>query len=62
MLQWAHGLLMFRPLHIVSLLGQKPEPNSKSEYSYYSFRGGHESLLERPGTITFQEWLNLQFQ
>jgi hypothetical protein len=39
----------------VSLLGRKPEKDGQSEFSYYSFRSVHE---DRPGSPTFQEWLD----
>jgi hypothetical protein len=42
-------------------LGRKAEPNPISEYSFYTFRGGHELLDERPGTVTFQHWLDVRF-
>ena len=58
---WVRGLPDCRPLHLVSLLGQKPPPNTISEYSYYSFRGGHEPQPQRPEALTFQEWLNVNF-
>jgi hypothetical protein len=40
---------------IVSLLGRKPEPDGRSEFSYYSFKGASE---DRPSSPTFQEWLD----
>lgn len=58
---WVRGLPNCRPLHIVSLLGWKPPPTRLSEYSYYSFRGGHESSDSRPRSLTFQEWLEVHF-
>ena len=57
--QWVHGLPDCRPLNIISLLGRKP--NGMSEYSYYSFRGGHDLCAQRPDALTFQEWLNVNF-
>jgi hypothetical protein len=44
-------------LYLVSLLGRKKD-NGPSEYSFYSFRGGHEDMLSKP---TFQEWLDNRF-
>jgi protein-tyrosine phosphatase len=32
-----------------------------SEYSYYSFRGGHELAEVRPKSPTFQQWLDENF-
>lgn len=54
---WIGGLPNCRPLHIVSLLGRKPPPSGLSEYSYYSFRGGHENRK----SPTFQDWLDVNF-
>ncbi len=56
---WVAGLPQSDQLHIVSLLGTKP--NGLSEYSYYSFRGGHESSVQHSNSATFQEWLNERF-
>lgn len=56
---WVLGLPRSDHLHIVSLLGTKP--CGRSEYSYYSFRGGRESSALRPKSPTFQEWLDLRF-
>jgi hypothetical protein len=58
---WVDGLPTLRPLYIVSLLGSKPKPSGISEYSFYSFRGGHEPRDQRPASITFQKWLDLHF-
>jgi hypothetical protein len=55
-LEWLNGLPPARTVTaIVSLLGRKPEPDGQSEFSYYSFRSLHE---DRPGSPTFQEWLD----
>jgi hypothetical protein len=55
-IDWLNGLPAAETLTaIVSLLGRKPEPNGQSEFSYYSFRSRHE---DRPGSPTFQEWLD----
>ena len=43
---------------IVSLLGRKQGPDGESEFSYYSFCGGFDTISEREGQPTFQEWLN----
>ncbi len=59
--EWVVGLPKPRPLHIVSLLGTKPPPSCISEYSYYSFRGGHEAAGQLPSSITFQAWLDLHY-
>jgi len=57
---WARGLLpLSSQLHIISLLGTKP--NGLSEYSYYSFRGSRGSLEIDFKKPTFQEWLNDRF-
>jgi hypothetical protein len=55
-IDWLNGLPKEGTITaIVSLLGRKPEPNERSEFSYYSFRSIHE---DRPGRPTFQEWLD----
>jgi hypothetical protein len=41
---------------IVSLLGRKPD--GTSEFSFYSFRGGFDLASDRPGCLSFQEWLD----
>jgi hypothetical protein len=41
---------------IVSLLGSKP--GGLSEFSYYGFRSRFEKPEDRPGCLTFQEWLD----
>ena len=41
---------------IVSLLGRKPD--GRSEFSFYPFYGGFDTLAERGGRLSFQEWLN----
>ena len=47
---------------IISLLGRKRptknEPIGISEFSYYSFHGGCDTLSEREGCPSFQDWLN----
>jgi len=55
-IQWLNGLPAAEAATaIVSLLGHKPDPDGHSEFSYYSFRSVHEN---RPGSPTFQEWLD----
>ena len=55
-IHWLNGLPATEAVTtIVSLLGRKPEPDGQSEFSYYSFRSVHE---DRPGSPTFQEWLD----
>lgn len=54
---WVSGLPLGRPLHLIMLLGSKPAPKNISEYSYYSFRGVHETKLLTKKSIDFQEWL-----
>lgn len=56
---WVNGLPWSHQLNIVSLLGTKT--SGLSEYSYYSFRGGHESNDQSSNLPTFQEWLDLRF-
>jgi hypothetical protein len=41
---------------IVSLLGRKPD--GTSEFSFYSFHGGFDLPTDRPGCLSFQEWLD----
>ena len=41
---------------IVSLLGRKPD--GMSEFSFYSFYGGFDSPSDRPGCLSFQEWMD----
>lgn len=54
--QWVNGLLEANILHIISLLGQKP--NGFSEFGYYPFRSSKE-----PGAKpTFQEWLDERYE
>lgn len=48
-------------LVIVSLLGRKPGLKGRSEFSFYSFRGGFDQPSERPSSSTFQEWLDITF-
>ena len=55
-LHWLNGLPTAETVTaIVSLLGRKAEPDGQSEFSYYSFKSVHEN---RPGSPTFQEWLD----
>lgn len=55
-IDWLNGLPKSGTITaIVSLLGRKPEPNERGEFSYYSFRSSHEDIASRP---TFQEWLD----
>jgi len=49
---WVEGLPKAKVLHIVSLLGKKPD--GRSEFWYYSFR----SERERGVKPTFQQWLD----
>jgi len=58
---WVRGLPKGDPLVIVSLLGRKPPPESTSEFSFYSFRGGFDQPADRPGCPTFQAWLDRRF-
>ena len=58
---WVKGLPASQPVFIVSLLGRKPEPDNRSEFSFYSFRGGFDQPSDRPDCPTFQEWLNKRY-
>ncbi len=53
--RWVLGLPGPRTA-IVSLLGRKP--GGTSEFSFYSFRGGFDLASDRPGCLSFQEWLD----
>ena len=44
---------------IVSLLGHKPGPSNRSEFSFYSFCGGDDTPTERKTQPTLQQWLDL---
>jgi hypothetical protein len=50
--QWVSGLPEADVLHVVSLLGRKPD--GYSEFAYYPFRSEHEAGTKP----TFQEWLS----
>lgn len=52
--RWVLGLPGPRTA-IVSLLGRKPD--GTSEFSFYSFHGGFDLPSDRPGSLSFQEWL-----
>lgn len=52
---WVDGLPHSQRLHIVSLLGQKPD--GWSEFGYYPFKSEHEAGVKP----TFQEWLNHRY-
>ena len=56
--RWVEGLPGDRGTCIVSLLGRKPDPGGRSEFAFYSFRGGFDSAIDRPECPTFQEWLD----
>ena len=58
---WVRGLPASQEVFIVSLLGRKPEPDNRSEFSFYSFRGGFDQPSDRPDCPTFQEWLNERY-
>jgi hypothetical protein len=53
---WVDGLPRANTVHLVSLLGWKED--GRSEYSFYTFRGGIEQPDGRP---TFQEWLDSRY-
>ncbi len=52
---WISGLPQAYPLHIVSLLGEKPD--GFSEFGYYPFRSAKEKVTK----LTFQEWLDVKY-
>jgi len=52
---WVNGLPKAEVLHIVSLLGKKPD--GFSEFDYYPFRSSKESGAKP----TFQEWLDERY-
>lgn len=54
---WASNLPGSPGATIVSLLGRKPSPSDKSEFSFYSFFGGWDKREERQSNPMFQEWL-----
>ena len=56
--RWVVGIPGDTGTCIISLLGRKPDPSWRSEFTFYSFRGGFDSATERPGCPTFQEWLD----
>ena len=43
---------------IVSLLGHKPGPKKRSEFSFYSFCGRDDTPVERKTQPTLQQWLD----
>ncbi len=54
--EWVCGLP--RPnTAIVSLLGRKPKKGNQSEFSFYSFCSGWDTLSECRNKTTLQEWL-----
>ena len=53
--RWVMGLPGPRTA-IVSLLGRKPD--GTSEFLFYSFYGGFDLPSERPGCLSFQDWLD----
>jgi hypothetical protein len=53
---WVDGLPKANIVHLVSLLGWKED--GRSEYSFYTFRGGSQNPDGRP---TFQEWLDSRY-
>lgn len=53
--RWVLGLPGPRTA-IVSLLGRKPD--GTSEFSFYSFHGGFDLPSDRPGCLSFQDWLD----
>jgi len=54
--RWVNGLPSAERIIIISLLGRKPA--GRSEFGFYSFRGGFDEPSDRPGCPTFQEWLD----
>jgi hypothetical protein len=43
---------------IISILGRKPKPDGRSEFSFYSFYGDWDTSEEHGQRLLFQEWLN----
>jgi hypothetical protein len=58
---WVNGLPRSSDVVIVSLLGHKPKPDGRSEFSYYSFRSCTETSAEDARRPTFQEWLDAKY-
>ena len=58
---WVSGLPKSPGLVIVSLLGHKPKPDGRREFSYYTFRSCTETSAEHARLPTFQEWLDLKY-
>ena len=54
--RWVENLPGEDGTAIVSLLGRKPD--GRSEFAFYSFRGGFDLASESLGRPSFQEWLN----
>jgi hypothetical protein len=55
---WVGNLPSRQKITIISLLGLRK--NGRSEFSYYTFRGGDDKS-QRPSDSTFQEWLDSNF-
>jgi hypothetical protein len=53
--EWVRGL-PGPETKIVSLLGRKP--SGKSEFAFYSFFGVADTVEERSGRMSFQQWLD----
>jgi hypothetical protein len=51
--EWVNGLPGQGNMAVISLLGRKPPPRSKDEWSYYSFYGKRQS---------FQTWLDCHYE
>ena len=56
--KWVQGLPNATEMSIVSLLGRKQGLDGVSEFSFYSFCGGFDTLAERHGRLSFQQWLD----
>ena len=54
--EWVSGLPKPNTA-IISLLGRKEDSAGKSEFSFYSFCSGYDTVNERGDRLTFQEWL-----
>jgi hypothetical protein len=55
--QWVNNL-PGPPTAIISLLGRKPPPRGTSEFSFYTFHGRGDTVHERRGKPSWQEWLD----
>jgi hypothetical protein len=59
---WINGLPKVQPTFLISLLGSKNTADKKSEFSFYTFRGGLEANGENDCRPTFQYWLDKRYR